>query len=154
MQTLIRSLISLVLTAGLAVVPVGALKAQVPAPPAPDRAGLFEVQDLTDRLADELITLREDIDVELPDARGRALAAQADRSLALVRHLQKSVRSSASPEHLHRHAAELARELHRFLDMTAALGPDGQFLRESAARIHALDHQLMKLFAAPAPRPE
>jgi hypothetical protein len=153
MRRFTHPLFALALTAGLAV--PATVPAQPPGYPGPQRGSLDRVLSLTDQMADELSTLREDIDIELPDARGEALAAQADRSLEQIRHLQKSVRRGASPEHLREHAAEMARGLHRFLDMTADLGPDGRFLRRSAKRIHALDHELMEILSRaqrPGPR--
>jgi len=149
MRRSLHVLLALGLAAGFTGLATSDVAAQTFPREAPPRAVFPVVVRLTDQLADELSTLREDIDVELPDERGTALAAQADRTLAQIHHLQKSARSGASPEHLRQHAAELAQNLHRFLDMTAALGPDGNFLRESASRIHDLDHQLMKLLVPP-----
>lgn len=111
-----------------------------------------QITGVTDRLAAELRNLREDVDVELPDARGRALAVQADDLLEQIEHLQKSVRSGASAEHLQEHAADLAKSLHEFLEATEALGRDGRFLNRSAQRIHDLDHYLLRLLG-PAGNP-
>jgi len=142
MQRFTHPLFALALTAGLVV--LAPVLAQPREFPRAQRGHLDRVLSLTEQMADELSTLRQDIDVELPDARGNALAAQADRSLAQIRHLQNSVRRGASPERLREQAAGMAQGLHRFLDMAEDLGPEGRFLRRSAKRIHTLDHELME----------
>jgi hypothetical protein len=121
------------------------------APPAACRGG--RVAAVIDRLAEDLQTLREDVGVELPDARGRALAALADDLADQAEHLRRDLRDGDPAEHLWKHAAAVDRGLHEFLEATEALGEDGRFLRRSARRIEGLDHALMRLLS-PGADPE
>jgi len=108
---------------------------------------------LVDRMASELSTLREDILVELPGARGETLAAQASRTAREARHMQKAVRGDVSPKHLGEHAQRVAQELRRFLREVDALGERGEFLSRSARRLREMDRDLLQLLRQPAARP-
>jgi len=92
---------------------------------------------LTEQIAKNLDALRDDISIDLPDARGKTLGDLADQSLVQVRHIHRGARTGAPPEHLREHATELNRDLQRLTTSAASLGADGYYLHRSAAQIQA-----------------
>jgi hypothetical protein len=123
------------------------------APVAPPAYGLDRAAVLIDRIADKLQTLREDVAVEAPGARGVPLTALAAELDDEAEHLQRDLRAGETPEHLWKHAVEVDRGLHEFLEASDALGEGGEYLHRSAFRIENLDHSLMRLLS-PGSNPE
>lgn len=122
-----------------------------PARPAPYRVD--PAAPLIERLAEGLQTLREDVGVEVPGPQGRALAALADDLEDQAEHLRMDLRDGDPAEHLYKHAVEIDRGLHEFLEATEALGEGGEFLNRAALRLERQDHYLMRLLS-PAGSPE
>jgi hypothetical protein len=121
------------------------------APPEGPAACDDQAARLIDRMADKMRTLAEDVRAEVPDARGRALAARACGLREQIGHMRREARV-ASPRHLREEAAELDRGFHEFIEAAEALGPRGRYLARAAERVEDLDHELLRLLDGP-PRP-
>jgi len=104
---------------------------------------------LTEQIGKGLRALRDDIDVDLPDARGAALSAVADRCLGHLRFIHRGERFGATPDQLRKHIIELNRDLDKLQDSTTALGADGYYLRKSIAQLQVLSRELLKALGSP-----
>jgi len=141
MLRLLRSLPALALAAGLAVVLTGPAQAQPPASPLP------QPHALVTWLSQRLRALREDVDIDLPDARGVTVGAIVDRCVMQVRQMQRSMRDGvpAPLPQLHKQATELAKELQRLEASLAGLGSDAYYLRKATVPIISLNQTLLKV---------
>lgn len=134
-------LLGLSLTAGL----VGVAVAE---PPLPPRANALPAdaqgrpQDWCARLVSDLGDFQEDIAVEAPGAKGKELYQLAGAVIDEAGHLQKTLQTNASQEHVQKHLAELDQDMRQLMDGVTALGPQARALRRSASRINYLEQQL------------
>jgi len=147
MSRLLRSLPTLALLAGLCAILPGMTRAQPP-------DVVTRAQAQANGLAKSLRVLREDIDVDLPDARGAALGEIVDRAVLQVRQLQRATRAGGvTPGQLHKMVVDLDKDLDRLVASAASLGPDGYYLRKAAAQINAQNEALARQLAPPTVPP-
>lgn len=130
-------LLGLALTAGL----TGMAVAEPPVnnPPVSAQGNAL---DWCARLVSDLGDFQEDIAVESPGPKGKELYQQAGNVLEEAVHLQKSLQTNASAEHLQKHVAEMDQDMRQLMDGVAALGPQARALRRSASRVNYLEQQL------------
>jgi len=140
MPRLLSPLTALVLTAGLVALLPGKTQADA-------REVTMQAQTISNGMAKALRVLREDIDIDLPDARGVALGDTVDRCVQSVRQIQRATRSGAAQADIHKLAIALDKELDRLVAEATRLGSDGYYLRKSAAQINAQNEQLARIVA-------
>jgi len=103
---------------------------------------------LTDQIAKSLQALHDDIDIDLPDARGKALIALSDRCQAHAVQIYRGGRFGAPPARLRQHLAELNRDLQQLVEAAGAIGSDAYYLRKSAANIRAQGEEALKVLGS------
>jgi len=104
---------------------------------------------LTEQLSQGLGALRGDIDLDLPDDRGKALDAITDRAVVQARDLSRGERFGAPPERLRKQVIDLNRDLQQLVNATKPLGSEGYYLRKSAVNLQATGQELLKALGSP-----
>lgn len=104
---------------------------------------------LTEQLHRGLHALRDDIDVDLPDARGKALDEVADRSLGHLKQLHHGARFGTPVGNLRKHVAELNNNVNLIAESSKKIGSDGYYLNRSADQLLALGRELETLLNTP-----
>jgi len=102
---------------------------------------------LADGMSKALRALREDIDIDLPDARGAKVGAIVDQSVYHVRDIQRGVKAGLPAPQLHKLSIELDKSLDLLVDVTTKMGSDAYYLRKSAVEINHKNERLAHILS-------